>query len=106
MNNSGRSRDSRSWVKTADREQPRRQRLERQQECGHQSRLGSLIPKVGWREPPGGLELSAQPKLSPSPEPDDLIISPSLQHPPVKPSPTVPWDSNPSLDHYCLSAPI
>ena len=30
-------------------------------------RLGNLNPKIRWREPPGGLELSAQPKLSPSP---------------------------------------
>ena len=29
--------------------------------------LGSLTPKIRWREPPGGLELSAQPKLSPRP---------------------------------------
>ena len=29
--------------------------------------LGSLTPKIRWREPPGGLELSAQPKISPSP---------------------------------------
>ena len=69
-------------------------------------RLGNLTPKIkmarAWRTQTFG---PAQ-TLTKPPSPTTSSFLPSLQHPPVKPSPTVPWDSNPSLDHYCLSAPI
>ena len=35
---------------------------------------------------------------------DQCLSSPPLQHPPAKPSPTVPRRSTPSPDHYCLPA--
>ena len=49
-------------------------------------------------------DLKPSPTSYPAPSPTILSFLPSLQHPPAKPSPTVPWGSATSLDHYCLSA--
>jgi hypothetical protein len=50
------------------------------------------------------LNFRPSPTIYPAPSPTTSSFLPSLQHPPAKPSPTVPWGSTPSLDHYCLSA--
>ena len=44
----------------------------------------ALPPRSRWREPQGGPELSAQPSLLPSPEPDDLITSSLASTPPPR----------------------
>ena len=50
------------------------------------------------------LNFRPSPTFYPAPSPTTSSFLPSLQHPPAKPSPTAPWGSTPSLDHYCLSA--
>ena len=54
----------------------------------------SLLADLNFRPSPTSCQV---------PSPTTSSFLPSLQHPPAKPPPTIPWGSTPSLDHYCLS---